>query len=122
MKVKKTYRIDEETADKLARLAEERGTTATEILECAIRAYGTESGDGHTPDKAFEVLQEQLQVKDRQIADLLEALRGAQALHAADKRPGLIEAADEDGRSDAETPPTWWSRFKAAWRAAGEDR
>lgn len=125
-KVKKTFRIEEETASHLGELAAREGVTATELLERAIRAYGSEPYAEpyacHTPENAADepqagavaddaasvavaALAEQLAVKDRQIADLSAALVSAQksieqahALHAADKQAVLAEpAAPADG-------------------------
>lgn len=120
-KVKKTFRIEEETASHLGELAAREGVTATELLERAIRAYGSEPYAEpyvcHTPENAADeppagavaddaasvavaALTEQLAVKDRQIADLSAALVSAQksieqahALHAADKQAALAEPA-----------------------------
>lgn len=102
-KVKKTFRIEEETASHLGELAAREGVTATELLERAIRAYGSEPyaepyachTPSHTPENAASdapaggvagdatvaavaALTEQLAVKDRQIADLSAALVSAQ--------------------------------------------
>lgn len=102
-KVKKTFRIEEETASHLGELAAREGVTATELLERAIRAYGSEPyaepyachTPSHTPENAADeppagavaddaasvvvaALTEQLAVKDRQIADLSTALVSAQ--------------------------------------------
>ena len=125
-KVKKTFRIEEETASHLGELAAREGVTATELLERAILAYGSEPYAEpyacHTPENAADeppagavaddaasvavaALAEQLAVKDRQIADLSAALVSAQksieqahALHAADKQAVLAEpAAPADG-------------------------
>ena len=124
-KVKKTFRIEEETASHLGELAAREGVTATELLERAIRAYGSEPYAEpyacHTPENAANkppaggvaddatatavaALTEQLAVKDRQIADLSAALVSAQksieqahALHAADKQAALAEPAAPAG-------------------------
>ena len=124
-KVKKTFRIEEETAAHLGELAAREGVTATELLERAIRAYGSEPYAEpyacHTPENAASdahagrfaddataaavaALTEQLAVKDRQIADLSAALVSAQksveqahALHAADKQAALAEPAAPAG-------------------------
>lgn len=131
MSVKRTFRLTEENADKLRRLADERGTTATEIINAAISTYGTEqnasntiSGDCHTgaiPDgagndvndslrvteKAVQALTEQLASKDRQIEGLTDALRAAQTLHAVSESKA-IESTDQK-RSR-------WRRLVDAWR------
>lgn len=69
----------------------------------------------------LEALQKQLEVKDRQIADLSAALvsaqetaKAAQALHAADKAEAMaIESA--------EAKKSRWQRLKEAWQG-GEAR
>lgn len=124
-KVKKTFRIEEETVAQLGEQAAREGVTATELLERAIRAYGSEPYACHTPSHtpenaasdapaggvaddataaAVAALTEQLAVKDRQIADLSAALVSAQksveqahALHAADKQAALAEPAAPAG-------------------------
>ena len=130
-KVKKTFRIEEETAAHLGELAAREGVTATELLERAIRAYGSEPYACHTPSHtpenaasdapaggvaddataaAVAALTEQLAVKDRQIADLSAALVSAQksveqahALHAADKQAALAEPAANVGDASGQT-------------------
>ena len=130
-KVKKTFRIEEETAAHLGELAAREGVTATELLERAIRAYGSEPYAEpyacHTPENAADeppaggvadgaasvavvALTEQLAVKDRQIADLSAALVSAQksveqahALHAADKQAALAEPAANVGDANGQT-------------------
>lgn len=116
MKVKKTYRLEEETADKLASLSELEGKTATEIIEDAIRAYGSCRTDSHTSKasasepESLEILAAQLDVKDRQIAELSarladtttallraqESVQAAQMLHGAEVRRELEAASDDD--------------------------
>lgn len=129
-KVKRTYRIEQETADMLAERAERDGVTATEALERAIRAYGKEPDASHTEGHTFseaglpavealaaelERLHGQLDVKDRQIEQLGSALadaqataKGAQALHAATAQTLAIESA--------ELKESRWQRLKRAWR------
>lgn len=143
-KVKKTFRIEEKTAAHLLNLADAEGVTATEILERAIRAYGSKPYACHTPEEvsgrppirdfaddatsaAVAALTEQLAVKDRQIADLSAALVSAQksveqahALHAADKQAALTEPAEEPAAPLAADPGRKvgrWQRLKDAWRA-----
>lgn len=143
-KVKKTFRIEEETAAHLGELAAREGVTATELLERAIRAYGSEPYACHTPGNAADeppaggvadgaasvavvALTEQLAVKDRQIADLSAALVSAQksveqahALHAADKQAALAEPAanvgDANGQTAAVQAPSRWQRLKNVLR------
>lgn len=104
-KVKRTYRLEQDTVNKLAELANSGGCTATEALERAILAYGSMPDDSHTDghtvggddSRAVDVLADelerlhaQLDEKDEQIRRLGDALenaqsleRGALALHAA---------------------------------------
>lgn len=116
-KVKRTFRLEQETADKLAELATRDGITATEVLERAIRAYGTEPDGSHTDGQTLseadakavdalaaelERLHGQLDVKDAQIRTLGEALadaqdtaKGAQALHAATAQTLALESQEQ---------------------------
>lgn len=139
-KVKKTFRIEEKTASHLLDLADAEGVTATEILERAIRVYGSEPYAKpyacHTPEEApgrppirdfaddaasaaIAALTEQLAVKDRQIADLSAALVSAQksveqahALHAADKQAALADPAEEP----AAPPAAESGRMASRWQ------
>lgn len=93
MKVKKTYRLEQETIDELEKLCSDSGKSATEVIEGAIhdaiRLPDTErAGEGWA--QTVTALTEQLAVKDDQIASLGRALeaaqetaKAAQALHAA---------------------------------------
>ena len=108
-KVKKTYRIKQETADKLTRIANSEGITVTEVLERAIHVYGTSSDDGHTDNLAIQALSNelerlhgQLDAKDHQIEQLGEALsdaqataKAAQALHAATSQVKALESSEQ---------------------------
>lgn len=116
-KAKRTYRLEQETLDKLAEISEAEGVTATEALERAIRAYGMvpygSHTDGHTVSEAdsaavealaaeLERLHSQLDVKDAQIEKLGEALadaqataKGAQALHAATAQTLALESQEQ---------------------------
>lgn len=116
-KVKKTFRLEQETADKLAELATRDGITATEVLERAILAYGSEPDASHTDGQTLseadakavdalaaelERLGEQLDRKDRQIEQLGDALadaqataKGAQALHAATAQTLALESTEQ---------------------------
>lgn len=92
MKVKKTYRLEQETIDELEKLCSDSGKSATEVIEGAIhdaiRLPDTErAGEGWAQTVA--ALTDQLAVKDDQIASLGRALeaaqetaKAAQALHA----------------------------------------
>lgn len=123
-KAKRTYRLEQETLDKLAELAEKEGITATEALERAVLAYGSVPDGSHTPQDGesravealsaeLERLHSQLETKDRQIETLGDALKAAQdtakaaqALQAA-SIPALEESNEKGGR---------WRRFLDALR------
>lgn len=127
-KVKKTYRIERETADKLAELAESEGITATEVIERAIRSYGLEP-DGshtvsHTADSAaitalsdeLERLHGQLTAKDEQIERLGAALVAAQESVKAAQSLHAVDAAKTLALEDSETKRTRWQRLKDWFR------
>ena len=119
-KAKRTYRLEQETLDRLAEIAEAEGVTATEALERAIRAYGTEPDASHTESHTgqtfsdagspavealaaeLERLHGQLDVKDAQIETLGKALadaqataKAAQALHAATAQTLALESTEQ---------------------------
>lgn len=116
-KAKRTYRLEQETLDRLAGIAEAEGITATEALERAILAYGTEPDTSHTESQTLsdagspavealaaelERLHGQLDVKDAQIETLGKALadaqataKGAQALHAATAQTLALESQEQ---------------------------
>ena len=125
-KAKRTYRLEQETLDRLAEIAEAEGVTATEALERAIRAYGMVPDRSHTVLEAdssavdalaaeLERLHGQLDVKDAQIEKLGEALadaqataKGAQALHAATAQTLALESQEQK--------KSRWRRFLEALR------
>lgn len=93
MKVKKTYRLEEETIRELEKLCEATGKTATEVIEAAIRDAIREPYDESGPDRVGDgwaqtvaALTEQLAVKDGQIASLGRALESAQETAKAARR------------------------------------
>lgn len=109
MKVKKTYRLEEETISELQKFCDSTGKTATEVIEGAIRdairePYG-ESGSERAGDgwaQTVAALTEQLAVKDGQIASLGRALesaqetaKAAQALHAANVQERALEGSGQ---------------------------
>ena len=113
MKVKKTYRLEEETIRELEKLCEATGKTATEGIEAAIRDAIREPYDETGPDRVGDgwaqtvaALTEQLAVKDGQIASLGRALesaqetaKAAQALHAANvQERALGSGGEKEGR------------------------
>lgn len=125
-KVSRTYRIEQETADRIAEISESEGKTATEVVEAAIHAYFsekyTEKYAGNTSNQAdkadstaLAALVEQLAVKDAQIAKLMEtvadstkAVQGAQALHHETAQTLAIESAEQK--------ESRWQRLRKAWR------
>lgn len=123
MSVKRTFRLTEENADKLRRIAEERNTTATDAINAAISEYGSAPYDCHTVphdepdgnvkrdlrfhDETLAILKEQLERKDEQIASLTDALKAAQALHAVSESKSLESTDQKRSR---------WHRLVDAWR------
>ena len=125
-KVSRTYRIEQETADRIAEISESEGKTATEVVEAAIHVYFsekyTEKYAGNTSNQAdkadstaLAALVEQLAVKDAQIAKLMEtvadstkAVQGAQALHHETAQTLAIESAEQK--------ESRWQRLRKAWR------
>lgn len=113
MKVKKTYRLEEETVRELEKLCEATGKTATEAIEIAIQKAIREPYSEGSTERADEgwaqtvaALTEQLAVKDGQIASLGRALesaqetaKAAQALHAANVQERALESGGQkEGR------------------------
>ena len=132
-KVSRTYRIEQETADRIAEISESEGKTATEVVEAAIRAYfsekyvekyvGNTANQADSADSpALAALVEQLAVKDAQlakkdeqiaklvetVADGTKAVQGAQALHHETAQTLAIESAEQK--------ESRWQRLKKAWR------
>lgn len=123
MKVKKTYRLEQDTVSELERIAETEGVTATEALERAVATYGRVPdaepyADGAVESPLVDAVVAQLAVKDAQIEALGRALeaaqetaKAAQALHAMGQRRAEIEDAPSK-----EARRTRWQRLKDAWR------
>ena len=121
-KVSRTYRIEQETADRIADISESEGKTATEVVEAAIRAYSSGEYAGNTAKQAdstdspaLAALIDQLAKKDEQIAKLMDtvadgtkAVQGAQALHHETAQALALESADQK--------LSRWQRLKRAWR------
>lgn len=114
-KVKKTYRLDEKVIAKLAELAEKENDSVTSILESAVMAYG-EKPDKQTDNEPYtailDMLRGQLEVKDRQIERLEDALELAQrTAHAAQalqaNSEGVVPQLQESGEH-----LTRWERLK----------
>ena len=122
MKVSRTYRIEQETADRIAEISEAEKKTATEVIESAIRTYSTEKyventarQTDSTDSRALSALIDQLAKKDEQIAKLMEtvadgtkAVQGAQALHHETAQALALESAEQK--------LSRWQRLRRAWR------
>lgn len=122
MKVSRTYRIEQETADRIAEISEAEKKTATEVIESAIRTYSTEKyventvrQTDSTDSPALAALVDQLAKKDEQIAKLMEtvadgtkAVQGAQALHHETAQALALESTEQK--------LSRWQRLKRAWR------
>lgn len=122
MRVSRTYRIEQETADRIAEISKVEGKTATEVVESAVRLYSSEKYTEKYTEKyagvdlqALAALVDQLAKKDEQIAKLMEtvadstkAVQGAQALHHETTQALALESTEQkEGR---------WQRLKRAWR------
>ena len=122
MKVSRTYRIEQETADRIAEISESEGKTATEVVEAAIRLYFSEKYAENTVNQtkpadsqALTALVAQLDKKDEQIAKLMEtvadstkAVQGAQALHHETTQALALESTEQK--------ESRWKRLKRAWK------
>lgn len=121
-KVSRTYRIEQETADRITEIAEKENMTATEVVEAAIQVYSSEKYVGNTANQvgsadspALAALIDQLAKKDEQIAKLMDtvadgtkAVQGAQALHHETTQALALESAEQK--------MSRWQRLKRAWR------
>ena len=111
-KVSRTYRIEQETADRIADISESEGKTATEVVEAAIRAYSSEEYAGNTAKQAdspaLAALIDQLAKKDEQIAKLMETVADStKAVQGAPKpkpRPGGGSASQQQTQRRKEQP------------------
>ena len=122
MKVSRTYRIEQETADRIAKISEAKKKTATEVIESAIQTYSTEKyventarQTDSTDSRALSALIGQLAKKDEQIAKLMDtvadstkAVQGAQALHHETAQTLALESTEQK--------LSRWQRLKRAWR------
>lgn len=121
MKIKKTFRIDENLISELQLYADNKNITLTEAVESAIRAairlpdtcqtqsHTEESPENKKPDLTIQALIDQLAIKDKQIAENIETIRDlnsnlskaldstsqAHVLHAADKKEDLLLESKE---------------------------
>ena len=123
MKVKKTYRLDEQLVIDLEKYADENDMTATAVIESAVRkvVQSYQQGtDGGQPSKTLAALLEQLAEKDKQIAALLEQLAAAQEVSAAvaetAKAAQALHAATVGELAPTSEKAGRWARLKAAWR------
>lgn len=121
-KVSRTYRIEQETAERITEIAENENMTATEVVEAAIQVYSSEKYVGNTANQvgstdssALAALIDQLAKKDEQIAKLMDtvadgtkAVQGAQALHHETTQALALESAEQK--------MSRWQRLKRAWR------
>ena len=121
-KLSRTYRIEQETADRITEIAENENMTATEVVEAAIQVYSSEKYVGNTANQvgstdssALAALIDQLAKKDEQIAKLMDtvadgtkAVQGAQALHHETTQALALESAEQK--------MSRWQRLKRAWR------
>lgn len=121
-KVSRTYRIEQETADRITEIAENENMTATEVVEDAIRSYSSEKYVENTSNQvgsadspALAALIDQLAKKDEQIAKLMDtvadgtkAVQGAQALHHETTQALALESTEQK--------LSRWQRLKRAWR------
>ena len=121
-KVSRTYRIEQETADRITEIAENENMTATEVVEAAIQVYSSEKYVGNTANQvgstdssALAALIDQLAKKDEQIAKLMDtvadgtkAVQGAQALHHETAQALALESTEQK--------LSRWQRLKRAWR------
>ena len=121
-KVSRTYRIEQETADRITEIAENENMTATEVVEAAIQLYSSEKYVGNTANQVgstdsptLAALIDQLAKKDEQIAKLMDtvadgtkAVQGAQALHHETTQALALESAEQK--------LSRWQRLKRAWR------
>lgn len=121
-KVSRTYRIEQETADRITEISENENMTATEVVEAAIQVYSSEKYVGNTANQvgstdssALAALIDQLAKKDEQIAKLMDtvadgtkAVQGAQALHHETTQALALESAEQK--------MSRWQRLKRAWR------
>lgn len=141
MKVKKSYRIEEELVVELERYAQENGISTAEAIGIAIQniravsdTMSDKMSDTCPAPEAFdsamdalvrqiEIVNAQLEKKDEQLAALSSALVASQeankalsanaAMHTvADKRVDL----SLDTAEAAQERKTRWQRLKEAWR------
>lgn len=123
VKVKKTFRIEEDAYDELVGLSAGWGMSQGAAIERAIRLARQmpdvcQTGDssiGGADSPALAALIDQLAKKDEQIAKLMEtvadstkAVQGAQVLHHETAQVLALESTEQK--------LSRWQRLKRAWR------
>lgn len=123
----RTYKLTEETLGQITNLAKINQITYTDVIELAVRefyqrkyAVNTKKIPANTSDKTTDALIKQLDIKDKQIADLSAALlaaqetaKAAQALHAVDKKEEVLSIESKEQKEESLTR---WQRIKKAWK------
>lgn len=148
-RVHKSYRLDEETVERVAAWADEHHVTVTQAME-QLLSTALDAGDAEeeraegdagvramledhikTLKTQLDVLNTQLttqlEAKDRQIAEKDEQLRRAheladhsQMLQAAQVRGQLVEGVTAIDKYDGQQHTSWRKRL-ARWIAGGEE-
>lgn len=148
-RVHKSYRLDEETVERVAAWADEHHVTVTQAVE-QLLSTALDAGDAEeeraegdagvramledhikTLKTQLDVLNTQLttqlEAKDRQIAEKDEQLRRAheladhsQMLQAAQVRGQLVEGVTAIDKYDGQQHTSWRKRL-ARWIAGGEE-
>lgn len=102
---KKTYRLDEETLDMLAKYAKEKQINQTEAIKEAIHQLYKSTANVQPNAILVETLQNQLKEKDLQIERLLTVADQAQKLNLVTVEPKQLEKSASEKRS-------WWARLR----------
>lgn len=93
-KLKKTFRMDEDTLNELVKLADRWGVSQAAAVERAVQAAAQTSDKEQAVDsRVMDTLTRQLEVKDEQIAELGRALHAAQVLQA--QNTTALESAEQ---------------------------
>jgi hypothetical protein len=111
----KTYETETKTE------TSETYETKTETSETyETKTETSETKNNYVPWEVYEDLRQQLNIKDKQIEKLNEALlnaqeqgKAAQLLQAVDKKDALLTSGDIELEN---VPKGRWQRLKAAWR------
>ena len=106
MKVKKTYRLEQETIDELEKLCSDSGKSATEVIEGAIhdaiRLPDTErAGEGWAQTEYDFPGDDTPIIKGsalRALEAAQETAKAAQALHAANVQERALESSEQKER------------------------